>query len=327
MSRTIHATLSAVLACLKSRSCSHVPELDASEPLSASADAAAEAPPGGVGETPGVAALHADDPPHAFASRDPGTDDLTRSAAPVDETASALQGLSVLVVEDNALVQAMLAEQLTRLGCLPTVTGDGRQALAALAGARFDVVLSDIDMPVMDGYELLAHLRTSHASLPVLAFSAGADNRRNDGWREHGFAGYVAKSASADELAAALLAVAPGDRRAAQVDAASSAPPPAAFNSDDEARYRAMLKTHLQSDLSKLMTIVDAEDRDALRGWAHGAGGAFLIARETRFARQCRELQQLCDDNARWTTGMDERAISLHDELYDYFGLDEDSLR
>jgi two-component system capsular synthesis sensor histidine kinase RcsC len=87
-----------------------------------------------------------------------------------------------------------------------------------------------------------------------------------------------------------------------------------------------MLKTHLQSDLPKLMAIVEQEDRNALRGWAHGAGGAFLIVREVRFAQQCRELQRLCADSERWTTEMDERAISLHDELCDHFGLDDDSM-
>jgi two-component system capsular synthesis sensor histidine kinase RcsC len=335
MSRTIHATLNAVLARLKALSLSLGPELEAQGPQRASADVATDAPHGGTGEMPGVSILHADDSQRAFVQRDAGADCIARSAdctcarlpAPANDTGSALQGLAVLVAEDNALVQAMIAEQLTRLGCLPTITGDGQQALAALAHTHFDVVLSDIDMPVMDGYELLAHLRVSHASLPVLAFSAGADNRRNDGWREHGFAGYVAKSVSADELAAALLEVAPGRRRAAQVDAVPSQPATAVLDPDDEARRLALLKTHLQSDLPKLMTIVDDEDRDALRGWAHGAGGAFLIVREMRFARQCIELQRLCDDSERWTTEMDERAISLHDELYDRFDLDEDSMR
>jgi two-component system capsular synthesis sensor histidine kinase RcsC len=165
------------------------------------------------------------------------------------------------------------------------------------------------------------------ASLPVLAFSAGVDSQLNDGWCERGFTGYVAKSVSPGELAAALLEVAPGRARPAQVDAVSPLPPAATLDPDDNARYTAMLKTHLQSDLPKLMAIVEQEDRDALRGWAHGAGGAFLIVRKVRFAQQCRELQQLCEDSERWTTEMDERAISLHDELYDHFDLDEDSRR
>lgn len=326
--------LNAVLGRLKARLLSRAPERDAEEPRRASADVAADAPPGSVDEMPGVAARHEEDhAKQASVQRDAGTDSIARSAdhararfiAPVHDTAPTLQGLVVLIAEDNALVQVMIAEQLTRLGCLPTVTGDGRQALAALAHARFDVLLSDIDMPVMDGYELVAHVRAFHPSLPVLAFSAGTDNRRNGGWREHGFVGYVAKSVSASELAAALLAVAPAPRRPAQVDAASLQPASASLDPDDKARHRAMLKTHLQSDLPKLMTIVDDEDRDALRNWMHGAGGAFLIVREMRFARQCIELQQICDDSERWTTAMDERAISLHDELYDHFDLDEHS--
>lgn len=331
MSHTIRA-LSALLARLKPLT--HAPELEADDPPRLSLDTATDAPRGSVGDMPVLLTCAAGDPKPAPSRAGDGSENIVPPDDPAVEgaegvagVASALQGLTVLVAEDNALVQATIAEQLTRLGCLPTITGDGQQALAALAHRHFDVVLSDIDMPVMDGYELLAHLRKSHASLPVLAFSAGVDSQRNDGWRERGFTGYVAKSVSPGELAAALLEVAPGRVRPAHRDAMPSLPPAATLDPDDDACYAAMLKTHLQSDLPKLMTIVEQEDRDALRAWAHGAGGAFLIVREVRFARQCRELQQLCGDSERWTTEMDERAISLHDELYDHFGLEEDSPR
>ncbi|WGS54667.1 ATP-binding protein [Paraburkholderia sp. D15] len=244
------------------------------------------------------------------------------------EVAPALQGLTVLVAEDNPLIQSLVVEQLAALGCLPTLVGDGRQALAAVEQAHFDVLLSDIHMPVMDGYALLARLRTSRPDMPVLAFSAVTDSRDDAAWRERGFAGHVAKPASLAELEAALLEVATAARRAsnsapgttASEDNAADAP--AILSADDKARYEAMLKTHLQSELPRLTTIVEQENREALAGWAHSAGGAFLVVQETDFARQCRELQRLCRESAQWTTEMDERAISLHDALIDRFGVD-----
>ncbi|CAB3656255.1 Sensor histidine kinase RcsC [Paraburkholderia sediminicola] len=264
--------------------------------------------------------------------------------APQPTVNPALRDLTILVAEDNPLIQTLIVEQLEALGCVPTVAGDGRQALAAFEQGHFEVVLTDIHMPVMDGYELLASLRKAHTDLPVLAFSAVTDNQQQEGWRERGFSGYVAKPASLSELETALLAVRPAGSRAATsrptvtADAAvapvtsaaaaagATADPANSLSADDKTRYTALLKQHLQSDLPRLMAIVEQEDREALGGWAHSAAGGFLVVQERQFARQCRELQRLCESSESWTTEMDERAISLHEAMCDHFGLDEASM-
>lgn len=244
-------------------------------------------------------------------------------AAPAPAAASsapdpALQGLAVLVAEDNPLNQALIAEQLVALGAVPTVVGDGQQALALIDRTSFDVVLTDVRMPVMDGDRLLAALRARRSDLPVLAFSAITDRQPADTWRERGFAGYIGKPASLDELAKALSAVA--TRRAG---VAVVPPSPIASGPDDRARYMAMLKDHLSADLPRLAAIVERRDRRALRDWAHGAGGAFLVVRETGVAMQCRELQRLCDAEVRWRPGMGKVAMTLHGRLCARFGLDK----
>ncbi|CAE6745772.1 ATP-binding protein [Paraburkholderia haematera] len=270
-----------------------------------------------------------------------GTNDTDRFAAQSTHPADfalpppvanpALQGLTILVAEDNPLNQTLIVEQLSALGCLPTVAGDGRQALAVFEQARFEVVLTDIHMPIMDGYELLAALRKAHPEVPVLAFSAVTDNQQPDGWLERGFTGHVAKPASLAELESALLVLVSARRQPQPASAAISATvvttaePADTLNEDDKARYTAMLKAHLQNDLPKLLAIVEREDRQALGAWSHSAGGAFMIVRQPQFAEQCRALQRLCENSEHWTTEMDERAISLHEALCDHFGLDEAS--
>ncbi|OAJ53889.1 hybrid sensor histidine kinase/response regulator [Paraburkholderia ginsengiterrae] len=248
-----------------------------------------------------------------------------------------LLGLTVLVAEDNPLIQSLIDEQLTELGCVPTITHDGKQALTSFNQARFEVVLTDIHMPEMNGYELLAALREERAEVPVLAFSAASENDEAHGWRELGFSGSVTKPASLGELQAALLAVVPTLTRAepgklASAQAAASSAPVASvgtattpLHEDDKARYTAMLKEHLQKDLPRLLAIVDAEDKQALAGWAHSASGAFVVMQEPQFVNECRQLQRLCRDNEHWTTEMDERAVSLHEALSDHYGLDEQS--
>ncbi|MFM0736835.1 ATP-binding protein [Paraburkholderia xenovorans] len=238
----------------------------------------------------------------------------------------ALRGLKVLIAEDNSLIQTLIVEQLDALGCAPTITGDGRQALDAFEQADFDIVLTDIHMPVMDGYALLAALRESGADVPVLAFSAVTEQQPGAGWRERGFSGYVAKPASLGELEAALLAALSARPGAAASDETSFDATPMTLSADDKARYTAMLKAHLQKDLPRLLAIVDEENQQALRDWAHSASGAFMLVQEPHFAQRCRELQRLCDTSEAWTTEMDERAVSLHEALCDRFGLDEESM-
>ncbi|WP_027803300.1 ATP-binding protein [Paraburkholderia dilworthii] len=245
-------------------------------------------------------------------------------AMPLLTTLPALQGLTVLVAEDNPLIQSLIAEQLATLGCVPTIAGDGKQALGLFERTRFNVVLTDIHMPALDGYELLAALRMLDADVPVLAFSAVSESQGVQRWRERGFSGYVSKPASLSELQAALLALAPAvEDGPAPAAPASAAATKSTLAAEEKARYTAMLKEHLKNDLPRLLAIVDEEDRQALAGWAHSASGAFVIVQEPGFVEECRQLQRLCNDSENWTTEMDERAVSLHDALCDHYGVDE----
>jgi two-component system capsular synthesis sensor histidine kinase RcsC len=242
------------------------------------------------------------------------------SASSASSAELALQGLAILVAEDNPLNQTLILEQLQALGCEPILAGDGRQALAALEENEVDVVLTDIHMPVMGGYELLATLRERHPGLPVLAFSAVTDTQQAAEWRERGFAGYIPKPTSLKELEAALGALSTmEDKPAAEPQ---STPDFAdSLDAQTRARYVAMLKEHLAADLPRLSAIIEACDRLALRDWAHSAAGGFLIVGEPRFAAQCRELQNYCQQQSEWSEQMAGFAIALHDGLRDHYGL------
>ncbi|MFZ6814314.1 response regulator [Undibacterium sp. Rencai35W] len=72
---------------------------------------------------------------------------------------SSSQSLSVLVVDDDYFMQRMAVTVLEALGHTGVVVDDGRKALDCLSKRRFDVVLMDVMMPVMDGLEALAAIR------------------------------------------------------------------------------------------------------------------------------------------------------------------------
>jgi two-component system cell cycle response regulator len=81
---------------------------------------------------------------------------------------------SLLVVDDNNMNRIMLSRYITKLGYQARLCENGRQALDKLQGESFDLVLLDVEMPEMDGYEVLEHLK-AHPRLrdiPVIMISA-----------------------------------------------------------------------------------------------------------------------------------------------------------
>ena len=83
-----------------------------------------------------------------------------------------LHGLRILVVDDDQGISRTLQEMLEMDGCLVEVAEDGKRALEKLALAPFDLVLSDVVMPHMDGYELYRQVQKKYPELPVLMMTA-----------------------------------------------------------------------------------------------------------------------------------------------------------
>ncbi len=82
--------------------------------------------------------------------------------------------LHVLVAEDNVINQLILHDQLHELGCTAELAGNGEEALAMWHAGRFDVVLSDVNMPKKNGYELARELRRLGCKVPIIGATANA---------------------------------------------------------------------------------------------------------------------------------------------------------
>jgi CheY-like chemotaxis protein len=85
--------------------------------------------------------------------------------------------LHVLVVEDDDLTRDVLRLLLQRAGCRVTTAAHGREALACLQAARPDLILLDLMMPVMSGWEFRERQRqdAALAAIPVVVLTAAAD--------------------------------------------------------------------------------------------------------------------------------------------------------
>ena len=115
----------------------------------------------------------------------------------------------VLVAEDNPVNQLVTQGMLESLGYRPDVVEDGRQALAACAAARYDLVLLDIHMPEMDGFEATAAIRAHERAAgahrtPIVALTANAMAGDRDRCLAAGMDDYLGKPFQRDDLAALL---------------------------------------------------------------------------------------------------------------------------
>jgi signal transduction histidine kinase/CheY-like chemotaxis protein len=119
-------------------------------------------------------------------------------AAPARHTRrETLNRRKVLLVEDNAVNQLLAVQLLKKQGCEVTVAGDGRAALDALENERFDIVLMDLQMPNMDGFEATAAIREKEKRtgdhIPIIAMTAHALKGDDERCFAAGMDGYIAK--------------------------------------------------------------------------------------------------------------------------------------
>ena len=125
---------------------------------------------------------------------------------PSAEHLGRLQGARVLLVEDNGFNQQVAMELLAAMGVQVTLAVDGQDALEAVKSRAFDLVLMDLQMPVMDGYEATRRLREDPACahLPILAMTAHAMAQERERCRVLGMNDYITKPINPGDLAATL---------------------------------------------------------------------------------------------------------------------------
>jgi len=118
----------------------------------------------------------------------------------------------ILVVDDSAAIRKILTRVLRQTGmAIQTIheAGDGQEAMSVMAEHRIDLVLSDINMPKMDGLQLLASLKASaqwHDIPVVMITTEGGETKVAEAVRL-GAAGYVRKPFTADQIKEKLVGI------------------------------------------------------------------------------------------------------------------------
>jgi CheY-like chemotaxis protein/HPt (histidine-containing phosphotransfer) domain-containing protein len=163
------------------------------------------------------------------------TDRRAYTAPLVDGPRCPRRRLRVLLAEDNPVNQKVAVALLhAKQGHTVTVSGNGREALEALEREPFDLVLMDVQMPVMDGLEATRAIRDRESGtgrhIPVIAMTAYAMKGDREQCLAAGMDGYVAKPIRITELLEAIAAVVPQDGSPTAPKPAT--PPPAGAGRD-----------------------------------------------------------------------------------------------
>ncbi|RDI99696.1 response regulator [Dyella solisilvae] len=208
---------------------------------------------------------------------------------------TARHGERILVAEDHPINRAVIARQLDRLGYPHTIVDNGEEAMRALAGAHYDLLITDCHMPVLDGYALARRIRAqeegSARHLPIVALSASALPEEVVRCREAGMDEFLAKPvqlAALDRMLSSCLTVARGAVDADDADVDGGDRLNALFELfGSKPRVLAILRelaTHTQANLADLDAAFEAGNQTRQREILHHIEGALRVLGGTMLA-------------------------------------------
>lgn len=197
--------------------------------------------------------------------------------------------LRILMAEDNPINRGILQEQLQALGVQVSATEDGEEALQRWTQDAFDAVITDINMPRMNGYELALALRERGARIPIIGVTANALREEGERCLASGMNAWMVKPLSLKSLRQALLDYCPQG-----LDAVAESP---LLHSDLEGwitfspQMRTLFIATMQDDIQQTRIGLKNANTAQVVQYLHRMNGAFASVCALRLADACKEWE------------------------------------
>lgn len=234
-------------------------------------------------------------------------------------------GYRVLLVEDTPFNQEIATAFLTEVGFDVTLAENGQEALETLEQSRFDLVLMDVQMPVLDGFETTRRLRSQQRfrDLPIIAMTANAMKGDRNRCLQAGMNDYVSKPVSQEKLYETLAKWLPDTETPEQAtapvlpeDEAMTASPEVPLDLDkarmqmggSDALLKRMLtrfRTSQANAVTELLEAWDNDDKEAVHRLAHTLKGVAASIGADALSKVAFDLE----------TALEEGAVSTRIEL------------
>ncbi|MNZ39273.1 Sensor histidine kinase RcsC [compost metagenome] len=198
-------------------------------------------------------------------------------------------GLRVLVAEDNPINQLLLREQLEQLGCSVILAANGQEALQHWSPGAFDALLTDVNMPQMNGYELARTLRQRDAQLPIIGVTANAMREEGERCMAVGMNAWLVKPMS-------LRTLHNGLRKLCGGAALALIEPSAAAEGEDRIqvspRMQGLFIRTMRQDIQGMREAMEQGDLGNARQVVHRLRGALAVVQAHALADACGAMEE-----------------------------------
>ncbi|MGU8077147.1 ATP-binding protein [Burkholderia pyrrocinia] len=219
--------------------------------------------------------------------------------------------MRILIVDDYALNRVLLRDQCQNLGHDCDVVEDGRDALRLCREQGYDMVLTDLSMPDMSGFELARCLRRQGYTRPILAATADASVETSRRCRQAGIADLLIKPLSLAALEAALRKH--RGASSARLHGTASEAAPAGVRLSDE--YLALLQRNATDALQSMKAALEAGVMPIALDHAHGLQGLFAMVKETAVSAACKSFEARAMQGGDFTEALTQLEQHVADAL------------
>ncbi|WP_370679516.1 ATP-binding protein [Comamonas sp. GB3 AK4-5] len=250
-----------------------------------------------------------------------GLERLARQRAPqapaAPDTFALSSPLHVLIAEDNPINQATLSNQLEQLGCTVSIAGNGEEALTQWNIEPHDLVLTDVNMPCMNGYELTQQLRAMGVSAPIIGVTANAMRDEEQRCMQSGMNAWLVKPIELKDLYKLLCQFTPQsteNARALEPATAAAVQRQQMLSIPVPEQYRSVFRSTMQKDIALFGQSLRERDIATALQKLHRMRGALAAVGSLEFANFLGQLEDKLSQQG-WEANMADQLAVAHDML------------